>query len=103
MNLIYTTFANEKDAREIAKHLLTEKLIGCAHILPMGSSIYVWEGDIVEEAEVVAFFKTTDEKTQKTIDRIEKLHNYATACVFAFNVEKVSNDYNSWLEAVLNR
>ena len=49
--LIFTTCANEAEARQLAQHLVKEKLAACVNILPTIESIYMWEGELTQATE----------------------------------------------------
>lgn len=59
---IYMTFPDEATAARVAGILLEERLIACANILPAVRSIYRWEGRTEDDAEVVAFAKSRQER-----------------------------------------
>ena len=56
---VYTTHKNKEDATKMANILLEEGLIACANIFDNATSIYKWEGEIVNDTETIMILKTT--------------------------------------------
>ena len=99
MILLYTTFPNEKVAREICSQLVNKDLVKCVNIINNGFSIYKWEGKFAEEAEVYAYLKTTAEKFAETEDFIKKNHPYTTPCLLEIKLNHISPEYKEWVES----
>ena len=57
MELIYVVCANKEEATFIGRALVTERLAACVNILDGMTSIYHWEGKVVEDSEVVLIIK----------------------------------------------
>lgn len=87
MGLLYTTWPDEASALSVAETLLGEKLIACANILGASQSVYVWQGKLQRDQEVVALFKTTASLAPVVRDRLTKLHPYDEPCVLALDVQ----------------
>ena len=51
--LVLVTTADEDSATALARQLVSERLIGCANLLPVRRSIYLWEGKVCEDPEVL--------------------------------------------------
>src|SRR5216683_3310439 len=56
--VVLTTLANDADARALVTALVAARLVACGTLLPGARSIYRWEGQVTEEAEVVVLLKT---------------------------------------------
>ena len=97
---VHATFANMKEAKAVARVLIKEKLIACANLLPC-ESIYLWRGQVEETAEVVAIFKTVDEKSPRLFEEIKKLSSYEEPSIFVAKVDRVSPEVLDWLVEVL--
>lgn len=59
MKLYYVTLNTTEEARQIGRTLLEKKLAVCVNWFPI-TCAYCWQGDIVEEPEVVLIVKTQD-------------------------------------------
>ena len=60
--LAFSTFPDAETARRISKQLVEEKLAACANIFPAIESIYRWKGKIETGQEMIAFFKTSEDR-----------------------------------------
>jgi periplasmic divalent cation tolerance protein len=96
--LIYCPFANDEDAKLISNQLIEEKLIACANILGKGTSVYFWKDSIQTENEVYVIFKTSIERHETTVRRIEALHPYDTPAVISIETS-VNDKYGEWVRA----
>lgn len=93
---IYITCPTEAEARKIAKHLLSRKLIACANIYPGVINLYPWQGKLVDEAGYVLIAKTTEQNYASAITEVEKIHSDATPCIIKIPI--VANEqYGQWL------
>lgn len=96
--LIYVTCKNTKEAENISKILLQEKLIACANIEPEITSIYEWEGKIETSKETRLILKTTQTNYKKVENLIKQHHSYSTACILQLAVEEGNEEFLSWIE-----
>ena len=97
---VHTTFANLDEAKKIAKFLAKEKLIACANLLPC-QSVYLWKGDIEEAEEVVAIFKTIEEKYERLEKEIKSQSSYESPAIFVTKIDDESPETSDWLFKVL--
>lgn len=95
MKIIYVTLENEKEARKIGNEILELKLANCVNFFPI-TCIYNYKGKITEEPEVVLIIKTKDGYYQKVRDLIKKHVKYDNF-VGQLGVEKINDDFSSWL------
>ena len=98
-DLIYTTWPDENAATSAARHLLTEKLIACCNIFPSGRSLYMWEGEIQDDAETVAIFKTTSALARQVCDRLKALHTYDVPAIIHLPASDTASleAYSTWV------
>lgn len=92
---IYVTTGSEEEARKISRHLLEKKLIACANYFPI-QSVYSWKSKINESKEFALLVKTTEERSSKTKEEIEKIHSYQVPCVTRIKVEP-NKKYGDWM------
>ena len=97
VSIVYSTIDNIQDARKIAHTLVEEQLVACVNIIPSVESVYRWKGKIEEENEVVIIAKTSDEKIEKTILRIEQMHSYELPDIVVLPIIGGLNDYLDYL------
>lgn len=105
MILLYTTWPSAEPARSAAATLLDERLIACANILGASTSVYRWQGEVQEEAETVALFKTSAGRARAARDRLSALHPYEEPCIIALDVERAASapGFLAWVDAETSR
>ena len=94
---IYITTKDEKEARQIGKTLVEEKLAACVNIHPI-KSIYRWEGQIQEDDETALFVKTKAELADEVIQRVKELHSYEVPCIVCSPIENGHPAFLKWIE-----
>ncbi|MHA2282917.1 MAG: divalent-cation tolerance protein CutA [Promethearchaeota archaeon] len=95
------TVSNIEEGKRIAKDLVENKLAACVNIIENISSIYRWKGKIQEDNEYLLIIKTTEEKSESIIQKINATHSYATPECIGFKVEKGSQKYLNWIKDVV--
>ncbi|MDA2921899.1 divalent-cation tolerance protein CutA [Patescibacteria group bacterium AH-259-L07] len=96
--VIYITHKNEKEAKKVAHHLLTKKLIVCANLYPI-KSLYWWKGEIQKDNEVVSLIKTKKENWERIKSEVKKIHPYEVPCIMKLDVS-ANKDYEDWIQSV---
>jgi periplasmic divalent cation tolerance protein len=94
---VYVTTGNRVEALAIARTVVTEKLAACANILGEVTSVYEWQGEVHEDAEVALVLKSRTELFDDLCARIRDLHGYDCPCIVAWPIEAGSQDYLSWI------
>ena len=95
MILIYVTHPSSKHAISMIDVLIEEKLIACANVHPI-TSFYKWEGQVVEEKEIVSILKSFPDKREKLIARITELHSFEIPCILTWDAS-ANIPYEKWL------
>ena len=95
--LAYSPCPNHEEAVRLAKVLLERKLIACANIFPI-TSVYEWEGKVVEDGEVVLIAKTSREGFPVLRQALEELHPYDVPCILELSGD-ANDSYTQWLLA----
>ncbi len=96
--IVFTTFANEEDARRITRLLVEERLAACATFVSGATSIFRWKETVEENAEVFVLLKTTAERFEELSARLSALHPYETPEIVALDCSATSKGYGAWLE-----
>lgn len=97
MLMVYITNPSKEKAKELAKHLLTKRLIACANIF-VGNSMYWWGGKITKEDEVVLIVKTIEENFDVLKHEVEDFSDYQVPCVIKIPVT-ANQQYVQWLRS----
>ncbi len=100
---VYATFADDDEARRIARIVVEERLAACANILGHCFSIYRWQGKVEEAGEVAAIFKTRAAAAPALVARIAELHSYEVPAIVAWSIIEASEDYAKWVEDEASR
>lgn len=95
--MVFCTFSDQYEARQIGTLLIELQLAACVNITPVVESIYRWEGEVKRDSEALAIFKTTKGK----LDELEKVlireHSYDTPEIIALPVIAGSKPYLEWV------
>ncbi|MBO9668611.1 MAG: divalent-cation tolerance protein CutA [Bdellovibrio sp.] len=100
MILYYIPCPDKECAEKISRTLLTEKMIGCANIIPGMTSMYWWEGKIETSSEYILILKTLESSdARKNLEkRVQELHPYEVPCIMALPVAGINDSFKNWLE-----
>jgi periplasmic divalent cation tolerance protein len=94
--IIVSTFPNKIITKKIANQLVKQKLAACVNITKI-DSVYSWKGNIQNDSEYLAFFKTTKKNHQILKNEIKKLHPYDVPEIVEINVNSMNKPYLDWL------
>lgn len=97
--LVYTTFPTVGDAKKAAHALVTAGLAACVNLIEQMSAIYVWEGNIEEDSEVVMIIKTTESRRDDVLAEIKRLHPFSTPARLVLPVIGGGEDFLAWIDA----
>lgn len=96
--LVLCTAEDQKQGKQIAKELVREELAACVNILPKVSSVYRWEGRLLEDEESIMLIKTKTELFEKLKTRIIELHTYDLPEIIAFEINDANKSYLNWID-----
>jgi periplasmic divalent cation tolerance protein len=82
-------------AERLARALVEERLAACVNRVD-AASVYRWEGQVHEEAEVVLLAKTTDGRYDALAARVRELHPHEVPCVERFDEAAVLDTFADW-------
>jgi periplasmic divalent cation tolerance protein len=95
--VVLVTAPSADVAATIARAVVEERLAACGNVLPAVRSIYRWQGEVQDEAEVLLILKTQRKRFPELRDRILALHPYEVPEVLALPVEAGSDAYLDWI------
>ena len=93
---VLTTVSGAEQARAAAKELVERKLAACVQSAPI-SSCYFWDGEVVEDAEILLFIKTRAELYPQVEAAIREMHSYATPEIVCLPIVAGSAPYLEWI------
>jgi periplasmic divalent cation tolerance protein len=92
---VHTTVPDEETAESMARELVEERVAACVNYHAV-SSVYRWEGDVVEEGEYALEVKTALEYDEVR-ERIEEKHPYDLPAILRVETE-ANDEYDEWVE-----
>ena len=95
--LAFSTFPDAETARRISKQLVEEKLAACANIFPAIESIYRWKGKIETGQEMIAFFKTSEDRQAAFQEKLRALHPYELPEIIFVPIAAGLPEYLRWV------
>ncbi len=100
--LAFCTCPDESVALSLAETLVGEGLAACVNLLPGVRSIYVWQGKMQRDAEVLLLIKTTASRFPELAARLRELHPYDLPEIMAVSVRHGLPDYLNWVITCTN-
>jgi len=95
--VVLTTAKDTKEAKKIAKALVSDKLIACANITKDIHSFFWWQGKIDQAKEVLIIMKSKKQHLNKIIKKVKTLHSYDVPEVIALPVVGGHKGYLDWV------
>jgi periplasmic divalent cation tolerance protein len=97
MHLIYCPCPDADVAEALARGLLEQRLAVCVNIIPAVTSLFVWDGQIVQETEVVMVVKTLT--PQEASDSLAQNHPYDVPAIIAIPAD-ANAAFQAWAQGV---
>ncbi len=97
--LVLVTAPPGEAAERLARALVEERLAACVNRVPGLRSVYRWQGEVVEDEEVLLLVKTSEDRLDALLARVPELHPYEVPEVVAVPIERGHPPYLAWLEA----
>jgi periplasmic divalent cation tolerance protein len=94
---LHVTMPNGGRALALGRTLVEEGLVACVNVIPGIRSIYLWQGKLQEDDEVLCLIKTRPELYAQVQARILALHPYEIPEILAFAADDGSPAYLEWL------
>lgn len=95
--IVYMTAADADEAARIGKALVDKRLAACVNILGPIRSLYRWDGEVQDDAEVAFIAKTTDARLDELTAEVNRLHSYDLPCVVALPLAGGSAAFLNWI------
>ena len=97
--VVYCTCPDQTVAEHIAETTVSERLAACVNLAPGLTSIYRWEGEIVEDTEAILIAKTPYHNIKNLTDRVKDLHSYECPCIISLQLteQEGNEEYQKWL------
>ncbi len=95
---VFCTVPDEQTASTIARHLVEARLAACCNIIPGLRSIYIWEGSIQDDKELLLIIKSKASLFDQLQATIKSLHPYQVPEILALPVDSGNKEYLKWLD-----
>ncbi|OQW94635.1 MAG: hypothetical protein BWK79_05240 [Beggiatoa sp. IS2] len=99
--LLLTTCPNMEVARALAQHLLENHLVACVNMLPHIHSMYLWQDQIMNDAEALLLFKTRREHYATIEQILSQKHPYDVPELIAIPIVTGLPRYLAWIDSVV--
>lgn len=97
--LVFCNCPDLETAKKIARALIEEHLAACINCVPGLLSVYRWQDQIEEQAEVLLLIKTSQTRFQALKARILALHPYELPEIVAVDVSAGHPPYLDWVNS----
>ena len=95
--MIYATASVLAEAENLAKILVSERLVACVNILDGATSVYRWQDKVETSKESILIAKTSYARRDAAMARLQELHSYDTPCIVAYDIAAGLPDYLAWI------
>lgn len=95
--VVLMTAADEAEAGRIAEMLVARRLAACVQIIPRMQSVYVWQGEVQREREVLLLAKSTRANFDELEREVRAIHSYETPEIVGVPIVVGSASYLGWL------
>ncbi len=95
--VIFITAPGEEEAAGIARSLVESRLAACVNIVRNMRSLYVWQGNIEDDTEVLMIVKTQKKLFKALSKKVRELHSYDVPEIIALPIVDGSEEYLTWL------
>ncbi|MEP6923132.1 MAG: divalent-cation tolerance protein CutA [Pyrinomonadaceae bacterium] len=95
--MVFITSANREEAEKIARILVEERQAACVQILSQIKSFYRWQGEVIQDKEILLLAKTTAENFAELEKTVCANHSYEVPEIVAVPATQISEPYLNWL------
>lgn len=95
--ILCTAPAEGGHAERLARGLVTAGLAACVNLVGGVRSVYRWQGEIHDDAEVQLVIKTRSDRFDEVAAWLAAQHPYAVPEILALDVSRGSPAYLEWL------
>jgi len=96
--LVLSTAPSAEVGATLGRGLVEARLAACVNVIGGLRSIYSWEGEVHDEAEVQLLVKTRRARFEAVRDWLAEHHPYTVPEIVALPIEAGAKSYLDWLE-----
>ena len=97
--LTLVTCGSGTEGRDIARRLVADRLAAGVQLVPI-SSVYTWEGEVVEDEEVLLICKTRSSLFGEIEEQVNRMHSYDVPPILQISIDSASAPYLGWIDEV---
>ena len=94
-SIITATYPDKESAKRTAKLLVEQRLAACVQIFPI-ESVYLWQGEICDECEVMLLVKSRVALFDKIVAVIRENHSYEVPEIAQVPITDGLPEYLKW-------
>ncbi|MBI3018880.1 MAG: divalent-cation tolerance protein CutA [Deltaproteobacteria bacterium] len=95
---VLSTMGSKKEAQNLAKILVKEKLAACVQLVPGLESFYFWQNKLCQDKEVLMIIKSRRVLFSKLVKTIKKHHSYEIPQILALPIVGSTASYFRWMK-----
>ena len=96
-SIIITTYPDKESAKRAAKLLIEQRLAACVQLFPI-ESVYLWQGNICDESEIMLFIKSKTALFGKIVMTIKEVHTYEVPEIVQIPIADGLPEYLKWID-----
>lgn len=97
-HLVMTTCPNNDVARQLADHVVDNRLAACVNIIAGVTSVYRWQGKTTSDQEQLLLMKSPKSRYPELEQAIKGMHPYELPEVIAVPIHAGLAGYLAWVE-----
>lgn len=94
---IHWTSGSIDEARKVCRHLVQERLVACAQIIPWIEAVYMWNNKLETTQESKILLKTRREKFEQIKEIIQKNCSYEIPEITFITIQGGNEEYLNWI------
>jgi periplasmic divalent cation tolerance protein len=95
--VVYVTVPDAEIAKKLAHSIVTSKLAACVNIVSGLESVYLWEGKINSDSELLLMIKSRQALVEELTQHVKQNHPYTECEVIAVPIVGGSASYIRWI------
>jgi len=100
---IHWTCGSLDEARKISRHLVNERLVACANIIPWVESIFIWNNQLDTQQETKVIFKTLASRFNEVKKIILENAKYEVPEILQIPITDGNKSYLDWVVETTRR
>ncbi len=100
--LVLITCGSEDESRRISRRLVEDRLAAGVQMTSI-ESIYTWQGEVVEDREVLLIAKTRSEHFELIESVVVEMHSYDVPPILILPIDRAHQPYLDWIDGATGR